>query len=212
MNRTDKIKKIAGVGIMMALTIVLQIISSYIKFGTAEIALGLIPMILGACIYGPVAGLLLGLTEGLVIMLSPATLAAFMPVNPAATIILCLLKTGVAGLMSGFMYRWLKKVHSIVRTGISALISPIINTGLFICGTLLFFLEVYGGATYLFTFNLLINFLIELGVMIVLVPIFERLLKLFGKELLPAEDEEVEENTEIIENQQEEKEEQPVEE
>ena len=187
MNRNMKIKKITGVGVMLALTIVLQVISTNIKFGTVEIALGLIPMILGACIYGPAAGCLLGSTLGLVIMLSPATLSAFMPVNPVATILLCILKTGLAGLCSGYMYRILKSKNNIVRVGIATLISPIINTGLFIVGVLLFFLEVYGGVTYLFTTNLLFNFIIELVVMVILVPVFERILKNYGSKFLPDE-------------------------
>ncbi len=188
MNRNKKIKKITGVGVMLALTIVLQIVSSYIRFGTVEIALGLIPMILGACIYGPAAGFLLGAAQGVVIMLSPATLAAFMPVNPVATILLCILKTGLAGLVSGLIYRLLSRNNSLLGVGIAAVISPIINTGIYICGVLLFFLEVYGNSvSALIVGTLTINFLIEIIVMGILVPIFERILKIYGKKLLPEE-------------------------
>lgn len=186
MNRNQKIKKITGVGVMLALTIVLQIVSSHIRFGTVEIALGLIPMILGACIYGPAAGFLLGSAQGIVIMLSPATLAAFMPVNPIATILLCILKTGLAGLASGYIYRALSKKNSLLGVGISSIISPIINTGIYICGVLIFFLEVYGNSvSALIVGTLTINFLIEIVVMAILVPIFERILKIYGKKILP---------------------------
>ena len=132
MNRNKKIKKISGIAVMLALTIVLQIISTNFKFGPVEIALGLIPMILGACIYGPLAGLFLGSALGLVIMLSPATLTFFMPVNPLATIFLCLLKTGLAGLTSGFIYRLVKTKNSLVNVGVASIVSPIVNTGLYI--------------------------------------------------------------------------------
>lgn len=187
MNRSQKIKKITGVGVMLALTIVLQILSSHIRFGTVEIALGLIPMILGACIYGPAAGFLLGSAQGIVIMLSPATLAAFMPVNPIATILLCILKTGLAGLVSGYIYRIFKR-KSILGVALSSIISPIINTGTYICGVLIFFLEVYGNSvSALIVGTLTINFLIEIIVMLILVPIFERILKIYGKKILPEE-------------------------
>ena len=189
MNRNKKIKKITGVGVMLALTIVLQILSSYIKFGTVEIALGLIPMILGACIYGPAAGFLLGAAQGIVIMLSPATLAAFMPVNPIATIILCILKTGLAGLASGWIYRALSKKNSLLGVEVCSIVSPIINTGTYICGVLIFFLEVYGNSvSALIVGTLTLNFLIEIIVMGILVPVFERILKIYGKKLLPNEE------------------------
>ena len=187
MNRNANIKKISGMGVMLALTIVLQIISTNIKFGPVEIALGLIPMILGACIYGPLAGLFLGSALGLVIMLSPATLTFFMPINPVATILLCLLKTGIAGFVSGWIYRLVKTNNSFINVGFASVISPIVNTGLYIIGVILFFMEVYGDITGLLTTTLLINFLIELAVVSLLVVAFERILKIYGKKFLPEE-------------------------
>ena len=187
MNRNKKIKKISGIAVMLALTIVLQIISTNFKFGPVEIALGLIPMILGACIYGPLAGLFLGSALGLVIMLSPATLTFFMPVNPLATIFLCLLKTGLAGLTSGFIYRLVKTKNSFVNVGVASIVSPIVNTGLYILGVIFFFMEVYGDITALLTTTLLVNFLIELAVVSLLVVAFERILKIYGSKFLPEE-------------------------
>lgn len=187
MNRNKNIKKISGISVMLALTIVLQIISANIKFGPVEIALGLIPMILGACIYGPIAGLFLGSALGLVIMLSPATLAFFMPVNPVATVLLCLLKTGLAGFASGLVYRLVKTRNTLVNVGVASVISPIINTGLYIVGVIFFFMEVYGDITALLTTTLLINFLVELAVVSLLVVAFERILKVYGSKFLPEE-------------------------
>lgn len=188
MNRSYKVKKISGVSVMLALTIVLQILSSNIKFGTVEIALGLIPMILGACIYGPAVGFFLGAAQGIVIILSPATLTYFMPINPIATILLCILKTGLAGLVSGIIYKLFKNKNRLIGVGISSFVSPLINTGTYICGVLIFFLEVYGNSvSALIVGTLTINFLIEIIVMVTLVPIFERILKIYGKKILPEE-------------------------
>ena len=176
---------------MLALTVVLQIVAPYIaKFGFVEIALGLIPMILGACIYGPVAGLFLGAALGVTVILSPATLTYFVPVNPIATVILCLVKTGLAGFATGWIYRLLSKKNTkqIVTVSIASAVAPCINTSLFIGGTLLFFMEVYGGdVTALLTWTLLVNFLIELVVVALLVVGFERILKVYGKKFLPEE-------------------------
>ena len=45
-------KKIAGVGLLTALVVVLQLLGSFIKFGTVSISLVLIPIVVGAALYG----------------------------------------------------------------------------------------------------------------------------------------------------------------
>ena len=49
-------KKIAGVGLLTALVVVLQLLGSFIKFGTVSISLVLIPIVVGAALYGVGAG------------------------------------------------------------------------------------------------------------------------------------------------------------
>lgn len=51
-------KKIAGVGLLTALVVVLQLLGSFIKFGTVSISLVLIPIVVGAALYGVGAGAL----------------------------------------------------------------------------------------------------------------------------------------------------------
>ena len=75
----NKIKKLTGTSIFMALVIVLQLISNYITLGPVSITLALVPIALGAIIYGPLTGLFLGLIHGAIVIVSPSTLAAFMP-------------------------------------------------------------------------------------------------------------------------------------
>ena len=86
---------------------------------------------------------------------------------PIATIILCLLKTGVAGYVSGLIYELLHKQNNVLSIILASIIVPIINTGLFIVGTLLFFvplLEQWAGSSdiysYLFLTLIGINFVI----------------------------------------------------
>ena len=74
---------------------------------------------------------------GFIVILAPDTQAVFMPVNAAATIFLCLLKSGLAGLAAGFIFKLFahfgkkteneNKAKALFATGIivSALIVPI---------------------------------------------------------------------------------------
>src|SRR5574344_82043 len=101
-------KKITAIGALIALIVVLQLFSNFISFGPVSINLALIPIIVGALLYGPWIGLGLGVVDGLIILLAPST-GAFMAINPLVTVVLCLLKTGLGGLFAGFMPKIFKK-------------------------------------------------------------------------------------------------------
>ena len=50
------------------------------------------------------------------------------------TILLCLVKAGLAGFVPGLIYKALKNRNSFVATILSAVSAPIVNTGIFIAG------------------------------------------------------------------------------
>ena len=177
MNNSGKIQKITGISILIALTIVLTFISNYIPAGMVNINLTLIVIVVGACVYGPLAGALLGVVNGLITLMAPATLAYFFPLHPLLTILLCILKTGLAGLFSGLVFKLFKSTkQELLGRIISSIIVPVVNTGLFIVGVLLFFLDVYGDATTLITLVLSVNFLIEFVSIVVLSPAIYRII------------------------------------
>ena len=138
-NRHIDSKMIAATGVLTAIEIVLQILGNFITIGPVSINLSLIPIALGAILYGPICGAFLGFINGLSVVFAPSTLAIFMPINPLATIFLCILKSTLAGLIAGLVYLPFKKKHQIVGSFISAMLVPIVNTGLFAIGSLLFF-------------------------------------------------------------------------
>ena len=72
-----KTKSIAGVGLLTAITIVLQMIGAVIRFGPFSITLVLIPIVVGAALYGPLAGAWFGFVFGMVVLLSGDAAAAF---------------------------------------------------------------------------------------------------------------------------------------
>ena len=96
--------------------------------------------------------------------------------------LLCLLKTGLAGLASGWIYKGIIRIHALkkakfpVAVIVAALVAPCINTGLFIFGAALFFQGVYGAENFATAVPIIIgavfttNFLIEFIVSVVLSP------------------------------------------
>lgn len=164
---------IAGVGILTAFEIVFYIIGSFISFGGVNINLALIPIAFGAIMFGPLCGAFLGLVNGVAVLLTPAT-QAFLAVSVFGTLFICLLKCTVAGLASGFIYKLLKK-HEIVATVTTSLIVPIINTGIYILGCLIFFEGVFQD---LILIVLTANFLIELGSTALLAPAIIRIIRI----------------------------------
>ena len=69
MNRlSTKTAQLVGMGILTALVIVLQTFASGFKIGTFSPPLSLIPIIMGAVLFGELAGAILGLVFGVVVL------------------------------------------------------------------------------------------------------------------------------------------------
>ncbi len=180
----SNVRKIVGTGILSTIVIALALFSNYISFGPVNITLALIPIIIGAVVYGPISGLFLGLVNGAIVLLSPST-AIFLSHNLAMTIVTCLTKTGIAGLIAGFIPIILKK-HNKIAIIIAAILVPIINTGIFVLFSLGFFLDLFPEPTptYLIMSVVGFNFLIELGVNAILSPTIYYIVDIVKKHIL----------------------------
>ena len=195
MKNSLLIKKLVGIATLTALVVALQFLSNNVKFGEVEITLALIPIVVGAILYGPLAGGFLGLVMGAVVIAAPGTQAIFMPVNPAATIILCLLKTGIAGLVAGFAFnlfsyfakKAVKKEAKMTLFGagvvVSTLLVPFLNTGLFILGAVAFFNSLPYFADFAATWATVItvNFAIEFTISVIASPALVVLIKVLAR-------------------------------
>ena len=104
-KRFFTVKTIAGLGILTAMVVVLQLLSNYVQFGPVSITLALFPIAVGAMLYGPLGGLFLGLLDGVLVLTAPSTISFFFAITPVGTIITCLTKTGLAGLVAGFIFK-----------------------------------------------------------------------------------------------------------
>ena len=189
-NMKYDVKKITGVAVLLAIEIVLQTIGNYISLGPISINLSLIPIALGAIMYGPFAGALLGFINGVVVLFAPSTQALFLAYAPLGTVITCLLKCTIAGLVAGFAYKLIAKKNSLLAAIIASLLVPIINTGLFALASFTIVIKAIealnGGNANLmrFVFIALIgwNFIFELSVTAVLSPTLARVINIIKKE------------------------------
>ena len=180
-------KTITGLGLMTALVVVLQLISNYVQIGPVSINLAIIPIVIGSIIYGPLCGLLLGMVDGALILSAPST-AFFLGYNVWATVFLCLMKTGIAGLVSGFIPKIIK--NDKVAVVVCSVLVPIINTGLFVLGCLAFFMPLLSetlGVMHVGDILVIlvgVNFFIEFGVLVVLSPTIYYIYKIIKKKYL----------------------------
>ncbi len=171
--------------ILTALVIVLQILGSFIRFGMFSISLVLVPIVIGASKCGVKVGTWLGFVFGMAVLLS-GDAAAFLAVNVAGTIITVLLKGIACGLAAGLTYKLLEKKNIYVAVIAAAVVCPVVNTGVFLLGSVVFFMETIGewGAAlgfesaveYMFLGLVGGNFFFELGSNIILSPVVVRLL------------------------------------
>lgn len=174
-------------GLLTAIVVVLQLVASTIKIGPFSITLALVPIVVGAALYGKFAGAWLGGVFGLMVLLS-GDAAAFLAVNIPGTICTVMLKGILAGFVSGLVYDLLKKKNDTLATYVSGIFTPIVNTGVFILGCLIFFMptirEWAGGSgetnavKYLFVGVIGINFFIELAVSLIFSPSIAKIIKL----------------------------------
>lgn len=189
-NNHTKVKKIAGIGLFAAIVVVLQLIGAAIRFGPFSISLVLMPIVVGAALYGAGAGAILGAVFGLVVLLS-GDAAAFLAVNPLGTVITVLVKGAMAGLCAGLVYRAFEKKSDVLGTVLAAVSAPVANTGIFLIGCVLFFLETVKGwgqaagfdnvGTYMIVGFVGLNFLVELAINVILCPVIVRLIHIAKK-------------------------------
>lgn len=143
-----KIRKMTGVALLMALVVVLQMVGGMIPpVGGFTISLVLIPIVLGAALYGPKTGALLGATFGVVVIIGCITGtdpggAMVFQANPILCIVLVLAKGILAGFLSGVVYAVMKGKNETLAMVLAAAVCPVANTGTFIAGMAAFFIDV----------------------------------------------------------------------
>lgn len=182
-------KKMVYLAILTALVAILSFVK--IPIGIFSITLTLPAIVIGAALCGPFAGAWLGFVFATIVIVSGEA-SAFMVVDPFGTVLTVYLKGILAGYIAGIAYKLLAKINTTLSVAVSAVIAPIVNTGIFFIGCLLFFYDTVcewgaalgfaSGVSYMFLGLAGTNFLIELAVNIVLCPMIVRVLELIFSE------------------------------
>ncbi len=189
---------------LIALVVVLQMISALIPpiAGTVSITLTLVPVVVGAILFGKKGGALLGFTFGLIVLINCISGLdvggnILWNANPALTALICFVKGIAAGFIPAVLYELVRGKAEQASSGrkyaaalVAALSAPIVNTGLFVCGMLLFFMDTlraWAGGTDIASYILIglagVNFLVEFFINIILTPAIVRIVEVVKKKL-----------------------------
>ena len=200
-NKRLDTRSLTGMALLTAVVVILQLLGAFVRFGPFSISLVLIPIVVGAALYGVWAGAWLGFVFGMVVLFQPDT-GVFLTISPLGTILVVLLKGALAGLCAGLVYKALsqrsKQAEAPSKDGkkrgvdpaviAAAIVCPIVNTGIFLLGCLVFFLPTISEwaaasgfknvGTYMILGLVGGNFLFELLFNIVLSPVIVRMIRI----------------------------------
>ena len=114
--------------------------------------------------------------------------ALFLAVNPLGTVVTVIVKGTLAGFAAGLAYRAFRGKRPMLAVTTAAIVCPVVNTGIFLLGCLLFFMPtITGWATamgfssvgkYMILGLVGGNFLFELLFNLILSPVILRLIRI----------------------------------
>ena len=161
--KSDQIRKLTMLSMLTALVILLQVVV-HIQFGIFSLSTVLVPIVIGAALYGVSAGAWLGLVFGLVVLISGEA-TFYMGLNAPGTIVLVIAKGVACGAASGLVYKLLKKKNATVAAVVASIVCPVVNTGVFMVLSMVFFNY---SLRYVLTAIIGVNFFIELAANVLL--------------------------------------------
>jgi len=194
LNKHEKNLKMVQIALLSALVVVIQLFFSAVRVGPVNLNFALIPIVIAGIFTGPVGGLIVGILAGITTIIQVFTAGDVFNVllvshNAVATAIICIIKTGTAGLVCGLSYKLMQKFTK--NPGINAILPsvlcPTINTAIFCLGMLLFFTSAFEAdpnfgiprneMIYFVIVTLaLVNYLLELAVTVLISPIVTKAL------------------------------------
>ena len=184
------IERLVLTALLTAIVAILAYFGGFIKIGgLASISLTLIPVVLGAALCGPFVGAWLGAVSGAVFFMT-ADAAFWLGLSIPGTIITVMVKGAMSGFLAGLAYKAFEKFNRYAAVLVSAVVAPVVNTGIFLIGSLIFFIDaVSAGATaegmsvggYLIIFFVGLNFVFELIVNVILSPAILRIINIKKK-------------------------------
>lgn len=193
-NNHAAVVRLTTLALLAALIVVLQTVASGIHIGPIPISLTLVPIVVGAILFGPGAGAGLGAVFGIVCLVAGITgtdqfTNVLWLASPGWLVVVCMGKAILCGLCAGLVAKALQK-RQLLCCIAAALCAPIVNTGVFAVSMLTVFKPVlasYAGGTdilyYLFVVFIGVNFLVEFSVNAALSAAIARIVQAARKQL-----------------------------
>ena len=190
--RNSNVKMLAGTALLAALVVVLQTFASGIKIGIVNITLSLIPIVVGAILYGEASGAFLGLVFAIVVLIATVTGAdagAYLMFQyaPVWCVALIIVKSTLAGYLGSIVYKAFHERNEMLGVVLASIVVPCVNTGLFCLACATIFNGLIGqwaiDAGFQSTLGYIIiglagiNFLVEMLINVLLVPVISRVIK-----------------------------------
>lgn len=185
-------KKLAALSILSALIVILQMLGYILpRLGPFSLSFVLIPIVVGAMLYGVGAGAILGGVFGVLVSICCAVGvdiggAMVWAANPFLCIVAVVSKGVLAGMASAAVYALAGKGKA--GTVLAFAVCPVVNTGVFLLFMRLFFadvLRVWSGGTdiaaYMLTGIVCVNFLPELLINLAFSPAGMRIVRISKK-------------------------------
>lgn len=187
-NKND-VRRLTYLAVLTAIVFVLQLVSFAMRGPVFSLTFVLVPIVVGISLCGKWAGPWLGFVFGVAVLVT-GDANLFLSFSWFGTIVTVLLKGVLAGLAAAFVYNLLENKNRYLAVILAAITTPIVNTGTFFLGCVVFFLDdiqefwqLEAGTTVGFVITGLIgiNFIIELAVNVILVPTVCRLIEIAKK-------------------------------
>ncbi len=193
-----KTQKMVITALFAAIIVALQFIPIP-TFGAVALNLSLVPLVLGAVLYGPLLGATLGAVMGIAVVfqillrpdLAGALAIGMYTLNPFLTIVLCIVKTAAAGAVSGLVAKCLTKYNRTLAVVLASAVCPVVNTGIFLAGLCgLFYgvleqvateLTAYSPVMFVLMIIVVLNFVPEFILNVVVSPVIVRVSEIVKK-------------------------------
>lgn len=141
-NKKFSTKYLVELALLVAIVLLMAFTPiGYIKTFGLEITLIVVPVAVGAVTLGPLAGAILGGVFGVTSFIQCFGMSAFgailLGVNPFFTFLVCVPTRILEGLLTGYIYKWLRKtkLNANVAVTLANVCCPVLNTTFFM-GTL----------------------------------------------------------------------------
>ena len=181
MRSSSDLRRLTALSLLSAIVAVLAALGNFLRIGPFPITLVLAPIIIGAAMYGPKAGALLGGVFGVVTIITGilgwdgGAVMLLMSANAFWTVFFCILKGVLAGWTAGLVYKALAGKSPLAAVILAGIVCPVVNTGVFTFCMLVCFRDIlasWAGGKDVITYILFgltgVNFLVELAVNMIL--------------------------------------------